>query len=236
VLVSVGLGGFASAVSAAEGQLVTVPSNMDAAQAATFTQSYCTALFALRTRARLQPGERVLVLGAGGGVGLAAIDVARWLGCEVVGAASTEEKRAAALSAGAAEVVDSSVAGLKYRDVTGWVDVVVDPVGGEHSLSALRALKEGGRLLVIGFASGTIPQIPANHVLLRNREVIGVDWGAWAMSHETEQRSLLDELIAAVAGGQLHPVAPVRYPLDDVVGALKALRSRRVTGKVALIP
>jgi NADPH2:quinone reductase len=167
---------------------------------------------------------------------LAAVDVARWLGCEAVGAASTEEKRTAALSAGATRVVDSSVPALKYRDVTDWVDVVVDPVGGEHSVSALRALREGGRLVVIGFASGAIPSIPANHVLLRNREVIGVDWGAWAMSHHAEQRSMLGELLGAVAGGQLHPVSPVKYALDDVVLALNALMSRGVTGKVALIP
>jgi NADPH2:quinone reductase len=236
VLASVGLGGYATAVTASPDQVSVIPAALDFPRAATFTQSYCTALFALRHRARLQAGERVLVLGAGGGVGLAAIDVARWLGAEVVAAASTEAKRAAATAAGATLAVDGSDDGVRFRDITGWVDVVVDPVGGAQSLSALRALREGGRLVVIGFASGAIPELPANQVLLRNREVIGVDWGAWAMAHASEQAILLAELLDAVGRGSLAPVAPQTYRLDDVVAALNALLGRNVTGKVALVP
>jgi NADPH2:quinone reductase len=236
VLASVGLGGYATAVTASPDQVSVIPAALDFPRAATFTQSYCTALFALRHRARLQAGERVLVLGAGGGVGLAAIDVARWLGAEVVAAASTEAKRAAATAAGATLAVDGSDDGVRFRDITGWVDVVVDPVGGARSLSALRALREGGRLVVIGFASGAIPELPANQVLLRNREVIGVDWGAWAMAHASEQAILLAELLDAVGRGSLAPVAPQTYRLDDVVAALNALLGRNVTGKVALVP
>jgi NADPH2:quinone reductase len=236
VLASIGLGGFATAVSASVDQLNRIPDNLDAPQAATFTQSYCTALFALRNRARLSQGERVLVLGGGGGVGLAAIDVARWLGAEVIAAASTEVKRAAALQAGAVAVLDSSVENVNFRELAGFVDIVIDPIGGHHSPSALRALRENGRLVVIGFASGTIPLLPANHVLLRNREVIGVDWGAWAMSHASEQSVLLGELLDAAGRGDLHPTAPTIYRLDDVAAALSALLSREVTGKVALVP
>jgi NADPH:quinone reductase len=236
VLASIGLGGYASAVTASVDQLSHIPTTLDAPRAATFTQSYCTALFALRDRARLRPGERVLVLGAGGGVGLATIDVARWLGAEVIGAASSEAKRSAALEAGAVVTVDSSPDDVNFRELTGWVDVVVDPVGGAQSSSALRALREGGRLVVIGFASGTIPQLPANQVLLRNREVIGVDWGAWAMTHASEQARMLDELLGAAGTGDVRPVAPRTYPLADVVSALNAFLAREVTGKVALLP
>jgi NADPH2:quinone reductase len=236
VLASTGLGGFATAVSVGVDQLSRIPDTLDAPRAATFTQSYCTALFALRQRARLSTGERVLVLGGGGGVGLASIDVARWLGAEVIAAASTEVKRSAALHAGAAAVLDSSVEKVNFRELAGFVDIVIDPVGGDHSPSALRALREGGRLAVIGFASGTIPLLPANQVLLRNREVIGVDWGAWAMSHPSDQSALLAELLEAAGRGDLHPTAPAIYRLDDVAAALSALLGRQVAGKVALVP
>ena len=239
VLASIGLGGFASAVAASASQLSAIPRALDAPQAATFAQSYCTALFALRNRARLRPGQqgqRVLVLGGGGGVGLAAIDVATWLGAEVIAAASSESKRSAALEAGAVAVLDSSGERVNFRELAGFVDVVIDPIGGDHSASALRALREDGRLVVIGFASGTIPYLPANHVLLRNREVIGVDWGAWAMAHPAEQTEMLAELLVAAGRGGLRPVAPVVYGLDDVATALTALLERRITGKVALVP
>ena len=118
----------------------------------------------------------------------------------------------------------------------GGVDLVLDPVGGDLSTVALRALGEGGRLLVIGFASGTIPDLPANQVLLRNRSVLGVDWGAWSLGHALEQRALLDGLLAAVEAGRLRPPAPEVRPLADAVGALRDLVERRVTGKVVLVP
>ena len=142
---------------------------------------------------RAQPGESVLVLGAGGGVGLAAIGVARALGCRVLGVASSEEKRAAARAAGAEAVLDPAAEPVKdaaraWAGGTG-VDVVVDPVGGELAEPSLRALGDRGRYLVIGFAAGPIPSIPLNQVLLRNRTVIGIDWGIWAMQHADEQRA-----------------------------------------------
>jgi NADPH2:quinone reductase len=236
VLASIGMGGYASVVSAGVNQVSLLPDTLDSPRASTFTQSYCTAWFALRHRARLRAGERVLVLGAGGGVGLAAIDVARWLGAEVIASASSEAKRAAAMEAGAVATIDSSPEHVNFREQSGWSDLVIDPVGGDQSSSALRALREEGRFVVIGFASGTIPLLPANQILLRNREVIGVDWGAWAMSHASEQGALLGELLAAAGRGDLRPVAPVTYRLDDVVSALNALLGRRVTGKVALVP
>ena len=116
------------------------------------------------------------------------------------------------------------------------VDVVVDPVGGELAEPALRALGDGGRYLVIGFASGAIPALPLNQVLLRNRTVLGIDWGMWAMRHPAEQDALLGELLELVARGSIEPVRPTEYPLDDVARALDDLLGRRIVGKVALIP
>ena len=213
---------------------------LDAARAATFTQSYSTSLFALRDRAQAAPGETVLVLGAGGGVGLAAIGVARALGCRVLGVASSIDKREAALEAGAEAVLDPAAEPLK-ESVRAWaggsgVDLVVDPIGGPLAEPSLRALGDRGRYLVIGFASGDIPSVPLNQVLLRNRSVIGIDWGIWAMTHPAEQRALLDDLLAMVAAGTLDPVRPAEYPLDDVAGALEDLLGRRAVGKIALVP
>jgi NADPH2:quinone reductase len=240
VLVSAGLGGFASKLAAAAGAVTVIPDALDAPRAATFTQSYSTCLFALRERARAQPGESVLVLGAGGGIGLAAIGVARALGCRVLGVASTEAKRAAAKAAGADTVVDPAAEPVKeaaraWAGGTG-VDVVVDPVGGELAEPSLRALGDRGRYLVIGFAAGPIPSIPLNQVLLRNRTVIGIDWGIWAMQHVEAQRGLLGDLLTMVAEGDIDPVHPVEYPLDDVARALEDLLGRRTVGKIALIP
>ena len=246
VLATTGLGAFAEQVAVAESALTRVPDALDAGQAATFGQSYCTALFALRERGRLEAGDIVLVLGAGGGVGLATIDVADALGAITIGAASSEEKRAAATAAGAAAVIDTTAGDLKARarelasELAGTprtgVDVVVDPIGGDLAEEALRSLGDGGRYLVIGFAAGDIPSLPANQILLRNRTVVGVDWGAWAMAHGDDQRALLDDALALAAAGTITPTPPATYPLDRVADALDDLLGRRVVGKVALIP
>jgi len=240
VMVTTGLGGYASHVVAPALALVPVPERLNAPQAATFTQSYCTSLFALRDRAHAQAGESVLVLGAGGGIGLAAIAVARALGCRVVGAASSADKRAAALAAGAEAVIDTSAESVKdaaraWAGGTG-VDVVVDPIGGPAAELSLRALGDRGRYLVVGFASGAIPSLPLNQVLLRNRTVLGVDWGIWSMQHGAEQRTLMADLMGMVAAGSIEPVQPATYPLEEVARALHDLLARRVVGKVALIP
>jgi NADPH2:quinone reductase len=240
VMATTGLGGYASHVVVPGLALVALPDALDAPRAATFTQSYCTMLFALRDRTQAEPGQTVLVLGAGGGIGLAAIAVARALGCRVIGAASSEEKRAAALAAGAEAVIDSSTGSVK-DEARAWaggtgVDIVVDPIGGPAAEPSLRALGDRGRYLVIGFASGTIPTIPLNQVLLRNRTVLGIDWGIWSMQHAVEQRALLADLLEMVANGALDPVHPTTYPLDQVVVALDDLLARRAVGKIALIP
>ena len=240
VLANTGLGGYAGRAAVAAGAVVPLPDRLESPQAATFTQSYSTSLFALRDRAHVAGDEAVLVLGAGGGMGLAAIGVARALGCRVLGVASSEEKRAAAKAAGAEAVLDPASESVKdkareWAGGTG-VDVVVDPVGGELAEPSLRALGDGGRYLVVGFASGVIPSVPLNQVLLRNRTVIGIDWGIWAMQHPGEQGSLLAELLSLVETGSIEPVRPTEYPLDHVARALDDLLGRRVVGKIALIP
>jgi NADPH2:quinone reductase len=240
VLASVGLGGFASRVVVPAASAIALPEGMDAPRAATFTQSYSTSLFALRDRAHAAPGETVLVLGAGGGVGLAAIGVARVLGCRVLAVASSADKRDAALAAGAEAALDPAAEPLKEA-ARAWaggsgVDLVVDPIGGPLAEPSLRALGDGGRYLVIGFASGDIPAVPLNQVLLRNRSVLGIDWGVWAMTHPAEQRVLLGDLLDMVGAGTLDPVRPAEYPLEDVAGALEDLLGRRAVGKIALVP
>jgi NADPH2:quinone reductase len=239
VLAMCGLGGFASQVVVPAAAAVPIPDRLDAVRAATFCQSYCTALFALRERGGLRAGETVLVLGAGGGVGLAAVQVAVALGARVMAGASSSDKRDAALAAGAAAVVDTTSVEVKsaareWSD--GGVDMVYDPVGGALTEPALRALRERGRLLVIGFASGTIPSLPLNQVLLRNRSVVGVDWGAWSMTNTLDQRALLQELLAMTASGDLDPIAPRTRPLDAAVEQVLHCLGCRVVGKIALVP
>jgi NADPH:quinone reductase len=240
VFAGVGLGGFANRAVVSAGQLFGVPDALSSPQAATFTQSYCTALFGLRNRVGVRPGETVLVLGAGGGVGLATIDVARALGAAVIGVASSAAKREAALAMGASATVDPAAEPLKERarELTEGrgVDVVVDTVGGALAEPALRALGDGGRFAVVGFASGTIPSLPLNQVLLRNRSVVGVEWGAWAMQNAGAQEELLATLLEMVQRDELHPVEPTTYSLDAAAQALEDLAERRVVGKVAIVP
>jgi NADPH2:quinone reductase len=240
VMATTGLGGFASQVMVPAASLVSLPDVLDAPRAATFTQSFCTCLYALRNRAQVEPGTTVLVLGAGGGIGLAAIAVATALGCRVLAAASSPDKLDAALAAGAEATVNTVTDDLKtaaraWAGGTG-LDVVVDPIGGPAAELSLRALGDGGRYLVIGFASGEIPRLPLNQVLLRSRTILGVDWGIWAMQHGMEQLALLNDLVHMVEQGDINPVHPTTYDLGDVVHALDDLLARRVVGKIALLP
>lgn len=208
VLSSLGLGAFASHVVVPAGSLTLIPDNLSSPAAAALAQSYCTAWFALTRRTTIKAGETVLVLGAGGGVGLASIDVARHLGARVIAAASSADKLADATAMGAIATIAYEDEDLKVRArelADGQLDVVIDPVGGHHSEAALRALGPGGRLVVIGFAAGDIPSLRTNLVLLNNRSVVGVDWGAWAMRSPAEQSALLTEILDGVAAGELHP-------------------------------
>jgi NADPH2:quinone reductase len=239
VLASVGLGGFAEQVAVRAPGLFALPPALSFGQGASFNQSYATMLFAFTRRTTLAEGETVLVLGAGGGIGLAAVDLACALGCRVIAAASSEDKLEAARAAGAEAVIAYETEDLKTRARElggGGVDVVVDPVGGAHAEPALRALRLGGRFLVLGFASGTIPALPLNQVLLNNRTAVGVEWGGWALQHVDENRALVEELLAMAADGRLHPAEPSSRPLQEAGQALTDLVERRVTGKVVLVP
>ncbi len=240
VLVASGAGGFATEMIAAADRVWIVPPSLTDGQAATFMQSYMTAYFALDRRAKLQRGQSLLVLGAGGGVGLAAVDVGRALGLRVLAAASSADKRAVATSRGAAAVIDTSSADVKARarELSGGdgVDAVSDPVGGRLGEECLRALRDDGQFIVIGFASGDIPRLPANHVLLRNRRVTGVDWGGWVARNATANQEMVAEVLALITAGELDPVEPASYPFEDAARALADQQHRKVVGKAVLIP
>lgn len=239
VLSSIGLGSYASHAVLPARSVTAVPDALDLATAAALAQSYCTAWFALTRRVQVQPGETVLVLGAGGGVGLASIDVAKARGARVIAAASTAAKRADAMAMGAEAAIDYGTEDLKGRArelSDGGVDVVIDPVGGPHTDASLRALGPFGRLAIIGFADGNIPAVPTNQVLLKNRSVVGVDWGAWAMANPVDQVELLAEVLEAVADGRLHPVEPTQRPLAEAGAVLRDLLERRLRAKTVLVP
>lgn len=230
-------GGWAERAVAPAMLTFPVPDALSDEQAAGFVMNYHTAWFALARRARLQPGEVVLVHGAGGGVGTASIQVAKGLGARVIAVASSERKADAARQAGADAVVDPGDAWLdavKEHTTRRGVDIVVDPVGGERFADSVRALAPEGRLLVIGFAEGRIPELRMNRVLLRNADVVGVNWGGF-LGHDPSilraGRAALDELIEA---GHVAPIVGEVYPLEQAAQALKDLDGRRAVGKLVL--
>jgi NADPH2:quinone reductase len=232
-------GAYASHVVMPASALTRVPDNLELHRAAGLVQSYCTMWFALTRRMTVEPGQTVLVLGAGGGIGLASVDVATALGARVIAAASSTEKLDLAGAAGATEFINYTSEDLKVRAKElsgGGVDVVVDPVGGPLAEPALRASGWNGKFLVIGFAGGGIPKLPANLVLLNNRTLIGVDWGAWTGRDPQGQHELLDEILAAVSADRLHPPEPHVERLDDAGAVLQALLDRQLVGKTVLVP
>lgn len=238
VFVNVGIGGYVSEAVVRAASCVALPEGLTDGQAATFMQSYLTGWFSLTRRATTSPGQRLLVLGAGSGVGLAAVDIGTALGLEVYAAASSAEKLELARAAGAVALIDSSTEDVKERAKElsgGGVDVLYDPVGGELGATCLRALGDEGTYVVIGFVAG-IQQLPANQILLRNRRVVGVDWGGWAARHHDENQAMIAEVMVLIADGRLHPVEPSTYPLEEAGRALRDLAERRVAGKVALLP
>ncbi|MDQ3035210.1 MAG: NADPH:quinone oxidoreductase family protein [Myxococcota bacterium] len=232
-----GFGAFAEQAVLAPAQCARMPDDMPFEVGGSLLLTYCTSHHALVDRGRLARGETLLVLGAAGGVGLAAIQIGKALGARVIAAASTEEKRAFCKAQGADEVIDSSGGDLKAAFKSkGPVDVVYDPVGGEQSEAALRALRPRGRFLVIGFASGTIPKIPLNLVLLKECEVVGVQWGVFAFREHAAQRALVDDLIRMWREGAVKPHVHRTYSLDEVPQALGDLAARRVMGKAVIAP
>jgi NADPH2:quinone reductase len=234
-------GGFLSHSVLPAGELVPVPASLSMGQAAGLIASYGTMLYTFTRRVPLAAGEWVAVLGGGGGIGLATIGIAKALGARVVACASSPGKLDAATAAGADSTIAYADEGVdvkaRIRELTdGGADVLVDPVGGPLSASALRALRFLGRYVVIGFASGTIADIPMNQVLLNNRTIVGIDWGDWAQRRPAENAALLDELFALVRDGRVKPGEPTAYPLEEAGQALADLEARRVTGKAILVP
>lgn len=233
-------GGFSSQAVVPARRLTRLPDILTDGQAATFMQSYLTGWFALVERAQVQADRCLLVLGAGSGVGLGAVDVAQALGVRVIAAASTQEKRDLAQERGAFATIDSTLPANEVKEEAkrlsgGGVDYLYDPVGGELGETCLRALTDDGQYLVIGFVAG-IPKLPANQVLLRNRRVIGVDWGSWVGRNPELNEAMLQEVLALIVAGKLQPVEPHTYPLAKAAQALQDLEDRKVAGKIALIP
>jgi len=211
-----------------------IPEELDFGQAAGFTITYSTSYHALKQSANLQRGETVLVLGAAGGVGITAVEIAKAMGAKVIAAASTDDKLEFARSAGADETINYSDVSLReaVKEISDGVDVIYDPVGGEIGEQALRTLARHGRYLVIGFASGGIPQFPANLVLLKEASIIGVWWGPWASRNPDVQAQNLEAMGKMIAAGQLQPRVTESYALDDFKQAFRAITTRRVRGKI----
>jgi NADPH2:quinone reductase len=231
-------GAFAENAVVEEDLAVSLPEGMSFEQGAAYSVAYGTSYHALKQGANLQPGETVLVLGAAGGVGNTAVEIAKAMGGHVIAAASTDEKLAFAKEAGADETINYYDNPLKetVKELTGGkgVDVVYDPVGGELSEEALRATGWHGRYLIVGFASGDIPKLPANLALLKEASIVGVWWGPWAAKHTDEMLVNMQELETMVADGRLRPRVTKAFALDEFVGAFRLITERRVLGKVVL--
>ncbi len=233
------IGAFAELVAAPVASLVRLPNGLDFRDAAAFWVTYSTAYHALRSVAQVAPGDWVTVLGAAGGVGMAAVDVAQVLGGRVLAAASSVEKLDACRANGAEVTVDYGVEDLKVRmrELTGGgTDVVLDPVGGRYSEQALRSTRWGGRFVVVGFASGEIPSVPLNLVLLKGVILRGFEirtFGEHAPAELARDRS---ELLELLGSGQLRPLVSAVFPLEQVGDAVAHLGSRRAIGKVVIEP
>jgi len=240
VLGSPGRGGFAQECLVSADHVWPLPSQMDFETGSAFIITYCTSLHALRDRGHLQPGETLVVLGAAGGVGTSAIEVGRAMGAKVIAAASSEEKLAFCRKLGAEQTINYEETNLRQGilDLTGGrgADVIYDPVGGGYTEAALRATAWGGRLLVIGFTSGAIPQVKLNPVLLKERSVIGVYFGDWAQRDPDGQLRNVEQLSAWFAEGKIKPVISERVSLADVPAAMMRLLQRKVKGKIVVVP
>lgn len=239
VMAFTGWGGFATHVAVGSDRCVSVPPSMDLELAGGFGFTYGTSYHALVDRGQLAAGETLLVLGAAGGVGSAAVEIGKALGARVIAAASTEEKLELCRSYGADETINYTTEDLKKRAKLlggGGVDVVYDPVGGPLSEAALRACKPGGRHLVIGFASGEIPRVPWNLALLKQCAIVGVAWGSWGLMNPKHHAANMQALFELHAQGKIAPKITARYGLDEVAEALRALDERRVVGKAIIVP
>lgn len=239
VLAPLGWGGFAEEALAEARRVLPIPAEMDFATASAFVLTYGTSHHALKDRARLQPGETLLVMGAAGGVGLAAIEIGKAMGARVIAAASSDDKLDFCREHGADEIIHYVRDDLRGRlkEITGerGVDVVYDPVGGSHSEPALRSTAWNGRYLVVGFAAGKIPSIPLNLPLLKGCSIIGVFWGAFARKEPLRNAENMRELFSWFQQGRVKPHICARYPLDRTADAMTAVMNRTAKGKVIVM-
>jgi len=233
-------GAFAQQVIVPLQALMPMPPGMDFDTAAAVTLTYGTSHHAVVDRATLQPGETMLVLGAAGGVGLAAIEIGKALGARVIAAASSEEKLAVCREHGADVTIDYSTQDLREAikaatDGKG-PDVIYDPVGGEYAEPAFRSIGWRGRYLVIGFANGEIPKLPFNLMLLKGASVVGVFWGEFAKREPAANAKAMRQLMGWMAEGKVRPHVSARYSLEQTAQALNDMAARKVTGKVVIVP
>ncbi|OLU20651.1 NADPH:quinone oxidoreductase [Pseudomonas sp. PA1(2017)] len=239
VMALTGWGGFAEQVAAPAYNVLPVPASMDLTTAAAFGMTYGTSMHALRQRAGLKPGETLLVLGAAGGVGLAAVEIGKAMGARVIAAASSAEKLEVARNAGADELIDYSEQSLKdeVKKLTNGqgVDVIYDPVGGPLFEEAFRCMAWNGRFLVVGFAAGGgIPALPANLPLLKGAALVGVFWGSFAQRQPADNADNFRQLFAWHAEGKLKPLVSQTFPLERGGEAIDALGQRKAVGKLVV--
>jgi len=238
VIAMVGWGGFAEELVVEPERTMPVPPGMDLVTAAGFTMTYGTSYYALEQRAGLRPAETLLVLGAAGGVGLAAVELGHLMGARVIAAASSAEKLALCREYGADETVDYDGESLKDRvkELTAGrgADVIYDAVGGDYFDQAMRCINWNGRLLVVGFASGRIPQLPVNLALLKGCSIVGVFWGAFTAREPGQNASNLATLGRWYEEGKLKPHVCKTYPLEQAADALNDIIHRRAKGKIVL--
>lgn len=239
VLAFTGWGGFAEEVLADAKQVIPLPPIVDLTVAAAFMMTYGTSYHALKDRANLQPGETLLVLGASGGVGLAAVELGKKMGARVIAAASTAEKLAVCKEHGADLLVNYTEANWREQIKTltdgKGADVIYDPVGGDFAEPALRSIAWKGRYLVVGFAAGDIPKVPLNLALLKGCSIVGVFFGDFAAREPQASQGNAMQLFAWLMQGELKPYISARYPLEKAGEALRALMDRKVSGKVVLV-
>ena len=248
VIASTRSGGFAEETLAEASRCVPMPDGLDFAVASSFALTYGTSYYALQDRARLKPGERLVVLGAAGGVGISAVELGKAMGAHVIAAASTEEKLALAKKQGAddgfvyppgplsKEQQKSFSETLKQLTGGKGADVLYDPMGGDYAEPALRAMNWQGRYLVIGFAAGEIPRIPLNLALLKSCDILGVFWGAWMERDPQSGFANLKVLANWIAQGKLKPHISARFPLERAGEAIRMLMDRKAQGKVVVVP
>jgi NADPH2:quinone reductase len=233
-------GGYAEQLVVNAQRVVPMPDGMDFATASAYVLAYGTSLFALKDRAKLQPGETLLVLGAAGGVGIAAVEIGKSMGARVIACASSEDKLALCREHGADATIDYSHENLRERIAAlsggNGPDVIYDPVGGELSEQAFRSIAWEGRHLVIGFAAGEIPKMPLNLPLLKTASLVGAYWGNFIQRDPKRTREHMKELFGLYASGKVHPPVTHRYTLEQAGQALRDVMERRVKGKVVILP